>query len=242
MPFMHEGYNGSSFIGLLKAYYPDRLPRFEASSGQAHVVGSTTIVGLKYLDGVILAGDRRATLDGHFIMNEYVTKVFKVDDHSAMAIAGVFGPSVKMVRLFQTEIEHYEKTEGVPLTLEGKSNKLSTMIEQNFPAAIQGLPILPLFAGYDIKEKTGKIFEYDITGGTFVIHKPEPYSTSGSGGERAGSTFEHFYREGIREAEAMDLVRKALSFAAKKDAATGGKHIVTAVISAGGVKLAEEEL
>jgi len=153
-----------------------------------------------------------------------------------MAIAGTFGPSVKMARLFQVELEHYEKIEGIPLTLEGKANRLSQFIEQNFPAAIQGLPVMPLYAGYDLDAKHGKIFEYDITGGTFIKPKEEPFSTSGSGGERAATTFEHFYRDDLTETDGKDLMVKALDFAAKKDAATGGFNYIIKSITRDGVK------
>jgi proteasome beta subunit len=153
-----------------------------------------------------------------------------------MAIAGIFGPSIKMVRLFQVELEHYEKIEGQPLTLEGKANKLSLMMETNFPSAVQGLVVMPLFVGYDLGERRGKIFEYDITGGMFTRTKEEPYSTSGSGGERARSTFEHFYREGMSREEAVELLEKALSFAAKRDTATGGKKFVILSVTGEGVQ------
>ena len=119
--------------------------------------------------------------------------------------------------------------------MEGKANKLSQLIEQNFPAAVMGLPVMPIFVGYDLKEKRGKIFEYDITGGTFTRSKQEPYAASGSGGERAKSTFEHFFRDGMNRDEAVELMVKALSFAAKRDAATSGKLFLIKDVSERGV-------
>lgn len=232
-----KNYSESSFYGLLKTEYPELLPQFSGQNGECNnLIHSTTIAALKYEKGVIIGGDRRATINGHIVVNEHVIKVFKSDDYSAVAIAGTFGPSVKMAKLFQVELEHYEKMEGIPLTLEGKANRLSQLIEQNFPAAMQGLPVMPLFAGYDLDDEHGKIFEYDITGGTFIKPKEEPYSTSGSGGERAAATLEHFHRDNLSESEGQDLMIKSLDFAAKKDAATGGRNYIIKSVSAEGVK------
>ena len=233
MAFIHD-YQGSSFVGLLRSEFPELVPRLDAAGGDVPLVHGTTICGLKFRDGVLLGGDRRATLNGHVVMNEDVTKVYKVDDLSAMGIAGTFGPSVKMVRLFQVELEHYEKIEGVPLTLDGKANKLSLMSEQNFPAAVQGLMVMPLYAGWDPIDGQAKIYEYDITGGIFSMSKNEPYACSGSGGDRARTTFEHFWKEGMPRDEALVLMEKALLFAAKRDTATGSQgHIIMSVGAAG---------
>ena len=234
MPLDHSN---PSFLSLLKSHYPELIPRVEALPPEAiQAVRSTTIVALTFDKGVLIAADRRATLGGHMVVSEDVIKVFKTDEHSAIAIAGTFGPAVKMAKLFKTELEHYEKVEGFTLTLEGKANKLSQMIELNFPAAIQGLPVMPLYVGYERRSDGGVIFEYDITGGTFVKPHTEPYAASGSGGERARATFEHFYKEGLSPEEARNLVIKALSFAAEKDAATGGKSYIVLEITAEGVK------
>lgn len=228
MSFVHD-YTGSSFVGLLKASHPELVPRWETSGKQLELVHGTTIVAIEYQDGVLLGSDRRATM-ANLIMHDEVTKVFQVDEHSAMAIAGTFGPSVKMARLFQVELEHYEKIEGGPLSLDGRANKLSQMIEMNFPAAIQGLMVMPLYVGYDTLEDCGKIYEYDITGGMFTKTTEEPFSCSGSGGDRAHATFEHFWREGMSREEGTELVVKALKFASKRDTATGPKgQLVLAV-------------
>ena len=235
MGFLHD-YSGSSFVDLLRSEHQDLLPKLElgADATSLKLVRATTICALQYPGGVILGGDRRATIDGHIIMHEEVTKVFKVDDHSAIAIAGTFGPSIKMVRLFQVELEHYEKMEGVPLTLDGKANKLSLMLEQNFPAAVQGLIVMPLYVGWDPQAKEGRIYEYDITGGIFSRSSVEPFAVSGSGGDRARTTFEHFYKPDLSREDAVALLEKALTFAAKRDTATGGKgHVIMAVSSEG---------
>jgi proteasome beta subunit len=233
---LYLDHSDPSFLDLLRTKYPDLVPRIETLSPEAQkLVRSTTIVAMTFKAGVIIAADRRATIAGGLIVSEDVIKVFKTDEYSAIAIAGTFGPAVKMAKLFKTELEHYEKIEGVPLTLEGRANKLSQMIELNFPAAIQGLPVMPIFAGFDVEKGEGIIYEYDITGGTFVKPMMEPYAASGSGGERARATFEHFYKPGITKEEAVELVLKALAFAAEKDAATGGKRFKMLVITAKGV-------
>jgi len=232
-------HRGSSFLGLLRAEFPDLAPSWGAQPADLSLVHGTTICAIEYEGGALLAADRRATM-GNVVMNDEVTKVFRVDDYSAIAIAGTFGPSVKMAKLFQVELEHYEKIEGVPLTLEGKATKLSLMIEQNFPAAIQGLMVMPLYVGYDPDMKHADLFEYDITGGVFSKTEEEPFSCSGSGGDRARSTFEHFWRRGLSRDEAVDLVLRALRFAAKRDTATGKKGHIVMSISADGVEVVRD--
>lgn len=236
MPKLLE-HGDASFVSLLKHKYPELLPNIASMPEEVVLAAkATTIVAIEFESGVIIAADRRATMGGHMLISDHVVKVFKTDKHSAIAIAGTFGPAVKMAKLFKTELEHYEKLEGVSLTLEGRANRLSQMIEMNFPAAIQGMPVMPLFAGYDLEKDEGVIFEYDITGGTFVKPDTEPYATSGSGGDRAKATFEMFYREGMTKEESMELVRKALSFAAEKDMATGGKRFIIFAITRDGVE------
>lgn len=235
-------HHDSSFVSLLQSNYPELLPNVTSFPPEAvKAAQATTIVSLTFEKGVIIAADRRATMGGHMLISDHVVKVFQTDEYSAIAIAGTFGPAVKMAKLFKTELEHYEKLEGVALTLEGRANKLSQMIEMNFPAAIQGMPVMPLFAGYDRDSDEGVIFEYDITGGTFVKPDTEPYAASGSGGDRARATFEHFYEEGIGRDKAVELVEKALTFAAEKDMATGGKRFIIFSITADGVEHIEIE-
>ncbi len=236
-------YRGSSFYEFLSQCHPNSIKTPEGSAVvELQIPHGTTIVALKYKGGAVIGGDRRATIGGHMIINEDIIKVFQTDDYSAMAIAGAFGPSVKMARLFQTELEHYEKVEGVPLTLEGKAMRLSAMIEQNLPAAMQGLTVMPLFVGFDPGKGEAKIFEYDITGGTFSKPLEESFSCSGSGQERAHSLFEQHYSMGMTEEEAFRLAARALDFAKKRDAATGGKRYIIKSVSAKGVRDAPAEL
>jgi proteasome beta subunit len=235
-------YRGASFFEFLNLHHPQYLTPVRLEGQMPPIPHGTTIVAIKYAGGAIIGGDRRATVGGHMIINEDIIKVFKTDEYSAMAIAGVFGPSVKMARLFQTELEHYEKVEGVPLTLEGKAMRLSAMIEQNLPAAMQGLTVMPLFVGYDPSTKIAKIFEYDITGGTFSKPQEEDFSCSGSGQERAHAVFEQYYKPGMGEDEAIRLAVKALDFAKKRDAATGGKVYIVKTVSERGVQDAPNEM
>jgi proteasome beta subunit len=155
---------------LLGAEAPHLLLKITTSSeGMADLVRQvphgTTVVGAKYADGVLLAGDRMAT-EGYQVAMRNIEKVYKTDEHSAMAIAGAAGPCIEMARLFRIELEHYEKIEGLELDLEGKANKLGQMIRQNLPMAMQGLVVVPIFTGYDFKRNQGRIYKYD-DGGTY---------------------------------------------------------------------------
>ena len=151
------------------------------------------MVALRYADGVVMAGDRRAT-EGHAIAHRAMEKVFPADRYSAVAIAGAAGPAVEMVRLFQTQLEHYEKVEGVVLSLEGKANQLGQMVREHLPMAMQGLAVVPLFAGYDLARRTGRIFTYDVTGGHY---EETEYNATGSGGRDARTTIKLGYRDGL---------------------------------------------
>jgi len=239
---------GSSFSELLKTQAPDLLPgsrrlgseqpKFEAPEG-------TTVLALRFSDGVVVAGDRRAT-EGFQIAHRSIEKVFAADDMSAVAIAGAAGPAVEMVRLFQTELEHYEKVEGERLTLEGKANKLSQMIRANLPAAMQGLAVVPLFAGYDEARSEGRIFKYDITGGRY---EEDDYHATGSGGKDARSSLKKRYRNGLAQDEAVKIAIEALFDAADEDVGTGGPDLmrgiyptVAAISQAGMIAVPETDI
>ncbi len=244
---------GSSFSELLKSEAPNLLPgnkidtramsasdnpKFEAPEG-------TTVLALRYSDGVIVAGDRRAT-EGFQIAHRSIEKVFAADDMSAVAIAGAAGPAVEMVRLFQTELEHYEKVEGERLTLEGKANKLSQMIRANLPAAMQGLVVVPLFAGYDEAKAEGRIFKYDVTGGRY---EEDDYHATGSGGKDARGTLKKRFRPDLSRDEAVKAAIEALFDAADEDVGTGGPDLmrgifptVAAISSDGIVELTEQDI
>jgi len=207
-----------------------------AAAALAPAPHATTVVALRYADGVIMAGDRRATM-GNIIAHRAMEKVFAADRYSAVAIAGSAGMAVEMVRLFQVQLEHYEKVEGTTLSLEGKANQLAQMVRQNLPLAMQGLVVVPLFAGYDTGRGIGRIFSYDATGGRY---EEADFQATGSGGRDARSTIKLGWREGLSRDEAVDLAIKSLYEAADEDSATGGPDLVRGIYPLVAVVDAEE--
>jgi proteasome beta subunit len=196
-----------------------------ASGSSLSVAHATTVVALRFRDGVVMAGDRRAT-EGYSIAHRGMDKVFPADRFSAVAIAGAAGPAVEMVRLFQVQLEHYEKVEGLALSLEGKANQLAQMVREHLPLAMQGLAVVPLYAGYDTTRGIGRIFTYDVTGGHF---EEAEYQATGSGGRDARTTIKLGYREGLERDEAVELAIEALFEAADEDAGTGGPDLVRGI-------------
>ena len=186
---------------------------------------ATTVVAVRYADGVIMAGDRRAT-EGFSIAHRSIEKVFPADRHSAVATAGAAGPAIEMIRLFQTQLEHYEKVEGLALSLEGKANQLAQMVRGNLVMAMQGLAVIPLFAGYDTRRQVGRIFTYDVAGGRY---EEADHHATGSGGRDARTTIKLGYREGLQRTEAVDLAILSLYEAADEDAATGGPDVIRGI-------------
>ena len=184
---------------------------------------ATTIVALRHADGVVMAGDRRATA-GNVIAHRAMDKVFPADRYSGVSISGVAGVAMEMVKLFQLELEHYEKVEGVTLSLEGKATRLGNMIRSNLPAAMQtGMVVIPIFAGFDLRRGTGRIFNYDITGGRY---EETEFHATGSGGTYARSLIKHRWSPTISRDDAVDLALSALFEAADEDSATGGPDVV----------------
>jgi len=182
----------------------------------------TTCVALRYDQGVIVAGDRRAT-SGNLISYRTMQKVFPSDRHSAVAIAGAAGTAVEMVRLFQLQLEHYEKVEGKELSLDGKARQLSSLLRQNLPAARAGMVVVPLFAGYDFRAEQGRLFQFDVSGGTY---EELEYGVTGSGSIHASTVLKLGYREGHDRDTAIDLAIQALYVAADEDSATGGPDFI----------------
>jgi len=181
----------------------------------------TTIVAVTHPGGVVMAGDRRATM-GNLIAQRDIEKVFPADDLSCVGIAGTAGLAIEMVRLFQVELEHYEKLEGSTLSMEGKANRLSAMIRSNLGMAMQGLAVVPLFAGWDADEGKGRIFSYDVTGGRYEEHG---YHAVGSGSMFARSALKKRYRDDATQADAVAYAVDALYDAADDDSATGGPDL-----------------
>lgn len=218
--FKGQSYGGSSFFEMLRVDHPRSLPDFaKLDWSTVQVPHGTTVLALVYRDGALMAGDRLAT-EGYQVATRDIEKVFKVDDDCLVAIAGAAGPAIEMVRLFQVELEHYEKLEGDQLTFEGKANRLSHMIRQNLPAAMQGLVVMPLFAGYDHQKGCGRIYKFDITGGRYA--EADYYST-GSGGKDARSSMKKTFRaENFDRDAAIQSAIAALIDAADEDRGTGG--------------------
>ncbi len=228
---------GPSFVGLLAATgYLATSSGGSALDRGGHsgpvVSGSgvavphgTTVVAIRFADGVVMAGDRRAT-EGYSIAHRKMEKVLPADRMSAVAIAGAAGPAIELVKLFQTQLEHYEKVEGRPLTLEGKANQLAMMVRSNLPMAMQGLVVVPLFAGFDEAQGRGRIFAYDVTGGRY---EEADYHATGSGGRDARTTVKLGYREGLSRAECVTLALRALYEAADEDTATGGPDVLRGI-------------
>ena len=237
---------GSSFSEVLKEQSPELLPGSSDLAGQqVHAPEGTTVLALRFKEGVIVAGDRRAT-EGFQIAHRSIEKVFAADDMSAVAIAGAAGPAVEMVRLLQTELEHYEKVEGERLSLEGKANKLSQMIRANLPAAMQGLVVVPLFAGFDEARQAGRIFKYDVTGGRY---EEDDYHATGSGGKDARSSLKKRFHAGLSRDDAVKIAIEALFDAADEDVGTGGPDLmrdiyptVASITATGMVELSEDEI
>ena len=211
-----------SFMDLLRAAAGESAVVHDASRGMeaTHIPHGTTVLSLKFDRGVIMAGDRRA-VEGFTIADERIDKVFPADETSAIAIAGAAGQATEIVRLFQTELEHYEKVEGDRLSLEGKANRLAQMIRQNFPMALQGLIVVPLFAGYDERRDEGRLFRYDVTGGRW---EEADFHATGSGALHARGTLKKRWRPGIDRDAAIRAAVEALYDASQEDVATGGPN------------------
>ncbi|MEU7242545.1 proteasome subunit beta [Streptomyces sparsogenes] len=238
----------SSFMDFLGAHQPELLPGnrpLPAVQGAIEAPHGTTIVAATFPGGVVLAGDRRATM-GNLISQRDVEKVFPADEYSAVGIAGTLGFAVEMVKLFQLELEHFEKVEGTVLSLEGKANRLSTMIRGNLGMAMQGLAVVPIFAGWDVDREKGRIFSYDVTGGRSEEHG---FAATGSGSLFARGALKKLYREDLTESETTTAVVQSLYDAADEDSATGGPDlgrriypIVTVINEDGFKRLTEAEV
>ena len=237
----------SSFTEFLSAAAPDLLPRRTPDTATAP--HGTTIVALVFADGVVMAGDRRATA-GNLIAQRDIEKVFATDDHSMVGIAGAAGMAIEIVRLYQVELEHYEKIEGLTMSLDGKANRLAAMIRGNLGAALQGLAVVPLFAGFDLDAAAGtspgRIFSYDVTGGNY---EERGYASVGSGSLFAKNSLKKTWRPGLDSAACVRTLVEALYDAADDDSATGGPDltrkiwpVVMSVTDEGLRRLSEDEV
>ncbi|HEV2797702.1 MAG TPA: proteasome subunit beta [Nocardioides sp.] len=248
LPLSYMTPGTSSFADFLGVQAPDLLPsRRAVPAGDAGDLAphGTTIVAATFAGGVVMAGDRRATM-GNIIAQRDIQKVFPADEFSVVGIAGTAGLAVEMVRLFQTELEHYEKIEGTTLTMDGKANRLSALIRANLGLAMQGLAVVPLFAGYDLVADQGRIFSYDVTGGRY---EETAFHSVGSGSLFARGSLKKLYREDLDEEGTVTAVVQALYDAADDDSATGGPDltrrifpVVHVITPDGGRRMPDEDV
>jgi len=224
LPGMFSSSGSASFTEFLSSYAPDLLPGRRTSSASAHddIPHGTTIVAVTFPGGVVMAGDRRATA-GNVIAQRDIEKVYRADEFSAIAIAGTAGLGIELIRLYQVELEHYEKMEGRTLSIEGKANRLATMIRGNLGMALQGLVVVPLFAGYDEERDKGRIFSYDAVGGRYEEHD---YTSIGSGSVFAKGSLKKLFRSDLSAEDAALVCVHALYDAADDDSATGGPDLI----------------
>lgn len=246
----------ASFARILATCRPDLVPAAvpgvmlqpfppadRAAGAPIPVPHGTTILAVTCAGGVVVAGDRRATM-GNLIAQRTIEKVFPADEHSCVGIAGSAGIALEFVRLFQVELEHYEKIEGSPLSLDGKANRLSAMLRSNLGLAMQGLAVVPLLAGFDTDSSVGRIFSYDVTGGRFEEH--QHYSV-GSGSFFARGALKKLFTPNMDVSTAIEVCVETLYDAADDDSATGGPDLarrifpIVAVVSSSGFRRIDDD-
>lgn len=234
---------GSSFTDLLDAVGAGPALTLPENAVLPSVPEGTTVLAMRYGDGVVIAGDRRAT-EGHLVAHRRIQKVFEADHYSAVAVAGTAGLAIDMVRLFQVELEHYEKIEGVRLSLEGKASFLARLVRNQLPMAFQGLIVVPLFAGYDEAEETGRVYTFDVVGGRY---EEIDFGSTGSGARLAKAYLRTAYHPDLTGEEAAEMAVRALVSASQEDTATGGADITRGIFptvmqidSAGARELGED--
>jgi proteasome beta subunit len=249
MPAAYLSAGTSSFSEFLASAAPQLLPGAgtgaQGASGLvASVPHGTTIVAAEYAGGVVMVGDRRATA-GSMIAQRTFEKVFRSDEYSCIGISGSAGIGVDLVKLFQVELEHYEKIEGRALSLEGKANRLGNIVKGNLGGAMQGFVVVPIFAGYDTDEGVGRIFSYDVVGGRY---EEQRFYSIGSGSVFARGSLKKLFTDGMNASDAIAACMQALYDAADDDSATGGPDLtrriypVVATVSADGYQRLSEEL
>lgn len=228
-PFLTS--TSTSFFDLVSTVRPESLPAVQGATTSLTPEG-TTVLAFRTGSGVLMAGDRRATA-GHHIASRRIEKVHRADARSVIGIAGTAGVALELIRLFQVELEHYEKIEGTPLSLEGKANRLAAMLRSNLGLAMQGLAVVPLFAGIGDGPRTaapatqpGRIFSFDVTGGKY---EEVDHHAIGSGSGPARSTLKRLWRPGLTTEDGVRIALECLTDAADDDAATGGPDVVRGI-------------
>jgi proteasome beta subunit len=234
---------GTSFTDLLRSLDLAQDWNGGRAGVEVRAPEGTTVLALRYSDGVVMVGDRQAT-EGHLVAHRRIQKVFQADAFSAVAISGTAGLAIEMVRLFQTELEHYEKLEGARLSLEGKATYLARMVRAQLPMVFQGLVVVPLFAGFDESVQEGRLYTFDVVGGRY---EEQDFGATGSGGRDAKSYLRGAYADGLDEAAALSVALGALITASEEDTATGGPDVQRGIfpnvvtVTAAGYREVEEE-
>ncbi|MBK8866956.1 MAG: proteasome subunit beta [Dermatophilaceae bacterium] len=236
----------SSFLDFVAGVEPDLLPGARPLPGGLTVETphGTTIVAAECARGVVMAGDRRATM-GNVIASRVIDKVFAADEYSVVGIAGTAGLAIEVVRLYQVELEHYEKIEGAIMSIEGKANRLATMIRGNLGMAMQGLSVVPIFAGFDLDDRRGRIYSYDVTGGCYHEHD---HHSIGSGAVFARGSLKKTWHPDMTQEAAVAACLEALYDAADDDSATGGPDVgrriwpAVAVVDVEGVRFLPDDV
>ena len=246
LPAAFTALGSASFVDFLGQAAPELLPgNRPLPAGDVVVPHATTVVALAFDGGIVMAGDRRATA-GSMIASRRIEKVFAADEYSAIGIAGSAGLAVELVRLFQLELEHFEKIEGSLLSLDGKANRLATILRGNLPMALQGLAVVPLFGGYDLVRQVGRLFSYDVTGGRYEEHD---HHAIGSGSVFARGSLKKRWQPGLDSTGAVAVAVEALVDAADDDSATGGPDagraiypVVATVTASGYLRVPDEQV
>lgn len=246
----------TSFVEYLRVHAPQLLPgalprdpsdRVGADLRAPH---GTTIVALRYADGVLLAGDRRATA-GNEIAQKDLRKVLVIDEFSAAGFAGSVGHALSMLTLFAAEVEQYEKIEGAPISLDGKARRLSTVVRENLPAAMQGFVAVPLFVGHDPREPDPalafRIVSFDPAGDAVLDR--QGYESIGSGSAFAKGSLKKRHSATADRSGAISAALNALWDAADEDSATAGPDLgrglfpnVIAVTADGAEEVGQDEI
>jgi len=235
----------SSFSEFVGRVAPELLPgrRPLPAGASVETPHGTTIVALEFAGGVVMTGDRRSTM-GNLIANRDMEKVFAADEYAVVGIAGTAGLAIELVKLYQVELEHYEKIEGTLMSVEGKANRLASMIRGQLGLAMQGLAVVPIFAGYDVEDSGGRIYSYDVTGGCYREHD---HHGVGSGSLFARGSMKKLWRPGLDADVAVRVALEALYDAADDDSATGGPDLgrriwpTVAVVDVEGVRFVSED-
>lgn len=217
---------GSSFTDFLESMGAETEISIPPGTKLPLVPEGTTVLALRFEGGVVMAGDRRAT-EGHMVAHKRIRKVFPADHYSAVAIAGVAGLAMDMVKLFQVELEHYEKIEGLRLSLDGKASFLARLVRGQLPMAVQGLVVVPLFAGFDERESNGRVYTYDVVGGRY---EETDFGSTGSGSSLAKAYLRTAYQDDMGPDDAVATAVNALVSASSEDTATGGPDLKRGIL------------